>query len=51
MKFETTNYIETAMEIEKIIEGHNDEKMILHFLVCVNYYHNLICRLNNLSML
>ena len=51
MKFETTNYIETAMEIEKIIEGHNNEKMILRFLVCANYYHNLICRLNNLSML
>ena len=43
MKIETSNYIETAMEIEKIIERHNNEKMILQFLVCANCYHNLIC--------
>ena len=43
MKFETTYYIESAVEIEKIIEGHNNEKVILRFLVCTNYYHNLIC--------
>ena len=43
MKFETTYYIKTAVEIEKIIEGHNNEKMILCFLVYANYYHNLIC--------
>ena len=43
MKFETTNYIETAVEIEKITERRNNKKMILRFLVCANYYHNLIC--------
>ena len=42
-KFETTNYIETAMEVEKIIEGHDNKKMILRFFVCANYCHNLIC--------
>ena len=43
MKFETTDYTEIAVKIEKIIEGHNNEKMILHFLICANYYNNLIC--------
>lgn len=43
MKFETTDYTEIAVKIEKIIEGHNNEKVILHFLISANYYHNLIC--------
>ena len=31
MKFETTNYIENAVKINNIIEGNNNEKMILYF--------------------
>ena len=42
MKFEATDYIEAAVEIEKIIEGHRNEKIIPRFLICANYYHNLI---------
>lgn len=43
MKFETTYYVETVLETEKIIERHDNEKMILRFIVCANYYHDLIC--------
>lgn len=43
MKFETTDYVQTILEIEKIIERHDNKKMILRFIVCANYYHDLIC--------
>ena len=35
--------VETAVEIERIIELHDNEKTILRFLICSMYYHGLIC--------
>lgn len=45
MKFETTDYIETAVEIEKIriaTKRKHCNEIIPRFLICANYYHNLI---------
>ena len=39
-----TCFIETAVEIEKIIEKkHNNEKIILRFLICSVNHHSLNC--------
>ena len=41
VNFETIG--ETAVHNENIIEEHNNEKIILRFLVCGMHYHGLIC--------
>ena len=38
--------METAVEIERLIEAHNDEKTILKFLNCANHFHRIICKEN-----
>ena len=36
--------METAVEIEKIIGYHDNEKTILRFLICCGYYHSDTCK-------
>ena len=43
MKNNVMDFTETAVEIERIIEGHDNEKMILRFLICSMHYDNLVC--------
>ena len=38
--------METAVEVERLIEAHNDEKTILKFLNCANHFHRIICKEN-----
>ena len=38
--------METAVEVERLIEAHNDEKTILKFLNCANHLHRIICKEN-----
>ena len=43
MKNNTTDFTEVAAEIERVIEGHDNDKMILRFLPCSLCYHGFIC--------
>ena len=43
MKNKSTSFTETAVEIEKAIETHNNEKTILRFLICLMNHHSLNC--------
>ena len=43
MKNKSTSFTETAVEIEKAIEMHNNEKTILRFLICSINHHGLNC--------
>ena len=36
--------METAVAIEWIIERHDNEKIILKFLICLNHFHRIIYR-------
>ena len=38
--------METAVEIERIIEQHNNEKIILKFLICSNHFNEIVCKEN-----
>ena len=43
MKNKSTSFTKTAVEIEKAIEMHNNEKTILHLLICLMNHHGLNC--------
>ena len=43
MKNKSTSFTETAVEIEKAIDTHNNEKTILRFLICLMNHHCLNC--------
>ena len=42
MKNNATDFTEVAAEIERVIEGH-DNDMIFRFLLCSLCYHGFIC--------
>ena len=43
IKNKSTSFTETAVEIEKAIEMHNNKKTILRFLICSINHHGLNC--------
>lgn len=36
--------VEAAVQIEKLIEFHDNEKIILRYLFCASHYHELVCK-------